>query len=591
MRRGFAPWLALIVLAALALRGLLVWELAAHPALVDPPAGTDMAGYRRMALASEAPRVYSQQPGYYAVFLPLIHALGGRTTLAVMVAQALLGAATVWLCGSVAAQLFGRRAGLAAALLLACDGVHILFTPFLLMATLKGFLLALLAWLALRYRRRRSWARLTALGLTLGSAALVRGNVWLLTPALIWALPADRRGALGHGLALLLIAQLPGLPFAIHNTRALGRLCGPAAGSELVLALANNPQAPPGGVYSSETYRWWQREAEREVDRVPVSGRVLAWAAAEPLVVAELKLRTALLLLSGREVPNNVNPGYYARSSRVLAAPWPSWWLLWPLALLGLGAGRWRGSRRRLLWWLIALYAASFLPFYALSRFRAPLLPLLAIPAGAGLIALGRALASPRRRGPRVALWLACGVASSLAYDGYQRCCEPAAARWLRPAGLTVQLPDALLRYDHGPLASERVSARRFERLAPGGQTWRKAFAADPRARVPEGAQPLLRLAVQLSADAQVSLHVAGARRRDGARQVRDPNGFTWLEVPLEPLDPAASHELTLTLISTRGACWVAVDPSRDYRRSWTVVRRQARRLGAELAAQLVWRR
>jgi hypothetical protein len=60
--------------------------------------------------------------------------------------------------------------------------------------------------------------------------------------------------------------------------------------------------------------------------------------------------------------------------------------VLAPLALLGVFVS-W--GRRRELWWLYALsaiYAASVLLFYVFARYRYPLVPLLALLAGVGLV-------------------------------------------------------------------------------------------------------------------------------------------------------------------------------------------------------------
>ncbi|HEX7879500.1 MAG TPA: tetratricopeptide repeat protein, partial [Candidatus Eisenbacteria bacterium] len=99
-------------------------------------------------------------------------------------------------------------------------------------------------------------------------------------------------------------------------------------------------------------------------------------------------------LLSGYEIPNNRDI-MAARSDSLLLSLlvgrvgpffWP-WGLLLPLAVVGVIAP---GGRRR---WIVplgaaVLYGASLIPFFVCDRFRLPVALFLAVPAGAGILAL-----------------------------------------------------------------------------------------------------------------------------------------------------------------------------------------------------------
>jgi tetratricopeptide (TPR) repeat protein len=122
-------------------------------------------------------------------------------------------------------------------------------------------------------------------------------------------------------------------------------------------------------------------------DRV-LRGRALSSMAAEPVGVLGRTAVKAGLLLGAREVPHNKEiEAEQRRSASRLLAP-----LSFPALLALAGIGLALGPRRRLApascWALF--WALSILPFFVAARYREPLLPVLAIPAGAGLVVLAR---------------------------------------------------------------------------------------------------------------------------------------------------------------------------------------------------------
>ncbi len=220
--RRFLFWLGLIALAAGLLRFGVCWELRAQPAVITPGSGTDMGTYKGIAegiLRGDWPSSFYYQPFYYAVFLPLALLVAGGSVWGPLLVQCLLGAATVWFTGLVAARLAGRRAGLMAAGLLAVAKYQILCTPFLLLEVLQGFWLALLVWLALRawdHDRARDW--LWA-GLCLAAAILTRGSALLLLPGLLGLLvwrrwPRTEKGQAVAGSHVGATLLKKGAPFA-----------------------------------------------------------------------------------------------------------------------------------------------------------------------------------------------------------------------------------------------------------------------------------------------------------------------------------------------------------------------------------------
>jgi tetratricopeptide (TPR) repeat protein len=104
----------------------------------------------------------------------------------------------------------------------------------------------------------------------------------------------------------------------------------------------------------------------------------------------------------GFEAPQNVNYYLFRMVSRVLALPLPTYWMLVPLAAVGLWAVRRRWRELAPLLLLGVGYYLSVVAFHIVGRFRLPLLPLLLV-LGAGALVRGWALWRARRFGPLAA--------------------------------------------------------------------------------------------------------------------------------------------------------------------------------------------
>jgi 4-amino-4-deoxy-L-arabinose transferase-like glycosyltransferase len=223
---------ALVLLAALVRAG---WVLAA---VRDPPRGPffDMAWYSVAAAQIAAGRGLARlegeptaewPPGYPAL-LALVYAASDRSETAGKLVNALYGALTTLFTYLLGRRLFGHRAGLWAAAIVAVYPGMVFYSAYTMSEVLFGALVmaTAFAFAALETRARppraASWL---ALGLLLGAACLVRGLAlgWLLVPPAIWALRlrpwrevARRSSLLGLGVALALA------PWTLRNAVRLG---------------------------------------------------------------------------------------------------------------------------------------------------------------------------------------------------------------------------------------------------------------------------------------------------------------------------------------------------------------------------------
>ncbi|MDY0176730.1 MAG: glycosyltransferase family 39 protein [Lentisphaeria bacterium] len=468
--RRFCWALALILLLGFLLRLAVCLQLYHSAAVQSPLPVTDMATYRRLALEIRQgnwPAFFDYQPFYYSIFLPLLYVLSpGGAPWPVIAAQLLVGSAALWLVGLGAAQLYGRRAGCLAALLLAVSQFHILYTPYLLLEVLQSFWMALIFYYVLKAYKKNRAADWLLLALFCSLSTLTRGNALLFVPGILallvyrnWPLP-KRAAALS--LLFILLFYLPQLPFSWRNYRHFGRWRGPSTAQDKVLALGNSPEAPPGGLEYPRSYQLWcsQSDEPDPAKRVSVSRQMLRRLRHEPLLFLELKFRTLLLFWDRGEIPNNISLHAALRHSPLLRFFLP-FALLGSLGLAGLFYSLYpfKGARLCLAYAILA-YCLGTVAFYMLARFRIGALPLLCIAGGGALRLLLPGIVPDAdgqlrrlRRQKRLLLLLLAVFVVNSAYANYQRYLEPAFMRRFLPYGIALDHPQELVFYDHGPLS------------------------------------------------------------------------------------------------------------------------------------------
>lgn len=268
----------------------------------------------------------------------------------------------------------------------------------------------------------RALTRAALLGAVVGLATLLRGTSVALLPVgmavAAWPSPAGAR-AVGRarraaGVAAVVLGALVVMaPAVARNSKAAGRLVGPALNGGVNLYIGNGPEA--NGFYVAVVPGSWLLDpagraflAER-FDRPSVSlaqadslwaDAALASIREHPARAAGLWLKKVRLHLQGWEIDQLTTIDGWtnaAPSLRALVAPYA---LITALGLVGL-AGAWRLPATR--WWAVSLLALLAVQsvFFVVSRYRLALVPALALLAG---LAVARLLAGER---PRVRQWRA----------------------------------------------------------------------------------------------------------------------------------------------------------------------------------------
>jgi tetratricopeptide (TPR) repeat protein len=342
----------------------------------------------------------------YPMFLGMLLSLLDGSLGAVRVAQAFLGAGTCLLTALVASCAVGRRAGIAAGLLLALQG-PLIYTEVSLLG--EGLLLFLLAGtLAVFFLVRRPLKRGTGAGLLLGLAALVRPTALVLLPVLAAGLLLEKRGerrpaarAAGLLLATCLLVVGPavwkisqvngsfvpiqgygGLNFYIGNSPAGEGLPGKRLGRGWEMLEAEALRA--GRRSAADQDRYYLRKALGEITE-------------RPLGFLGVLASKAFWLTQAEEVRDTHSYAFFQSRSWLLRLL-PGFGVLLALAVAGLVAAVRRGTPRPVLLGSLLVFAATAALLVVGSRYRLPLVPVLAVYAGLGTVSLFEAARARRTR-------------------------------------------------------------------------------------------------------------------------------------------------------------------------------------------------
>lgn len=594
MNKKFILILLGITLIALALRLGTSYDLQAanngRNAVNYPSPYTDMATYKRLAeLISQGDfndpfyinNSHKYQPFYNSVFLPLIYLTLGYSVWTVLIAQSILGAATVYLVGLSTAKVWNRQAAVIAALMAAFSQVLILYTPYLLVATLQAFWLILIFYAAISAYKSGKILHWILCALIVSCAILSRGNVWFMVPGIIamavYSLVIKKHESktlwyktlksCAAALIFLTVVILPQIPFAYRNTVLLGRFCGPSSDASTVLSLGNTPESPPGGreegwgpgpMEYPPTYAVWA--AKDSPVSVPL--RIWRWFYREPLAFVELNYRKLLLFWDYREIPNNVSLNFALKQSKFLSYGFLGTVFILIPALAGIYVLIWRSLKKRdlkmlLLIYFILSYCLSTIAFYILARFRMPVVPLLAVLGGIFINRVYRVCKYDRRNLyiPYIIVFSLCTFICFLAYDTYRSDYEAEVIKEVRPDGISVDMGNNKVMYlDNGPQTFGGWTPVPFSR----GLELKKQFKIN---KTNKGLLAELEFTLIFAATGEATLRVNNKLERFIASR---PGQLTkTFAIPL-----SSTGTVNINLVSATCNVFFIVDTQRNYGRS-----------------------
>lgn len=353
--------------------------------------------------------VFFRAPLYY-YFLALIYYLFGHNYFIPRLIQIALGAFSTWLTYRLGWRLFGEKEGVIAGVIYALCGPIIYFDADLLIPALLLPLILLTLLQLDRQRENPTTGGFLLAGLMLGLSALARPNILVFIPFvwiwILWVNQGKTKWALVFSAGVVLMIS----PVTLRNW-LVGKDFVPISSQAGVnFYIGNNPQSDgytaivpgtPGdweGGYNA-TIRIAREALGADARPSQISGywfrRALKEMSARPARWVDLTLKKARLLLSGHEIGNNEDIYFQRRFSpilrllmweKVIAFPFGT---LLPLGFLGLALS-WQWRKNSLLLFFFISYALSIIAFFVCTRYRLPLIPILAIWSSAAIVELYR---------------------------------------------------------------------------------------------------------------------------------------------------------------------------------------------------------
>ena len=343
----------------------------------------------------------------YGYLLGILFTVTGKSMFLVYLIQILIDTCTVVLTYLIGKELGYRRAGLIAAALYGITATAIFYSTTILKPTLVSFYFALWCYFSLRLIHINSrWCWL-GYGLLLGIGVALRSNLLLFALIGLFFVPLSnhlsekttKKDYLAQ--TLLVLAGLLIILFSLASRNALisnhWSFLPPNGG--VVLHQIYNEENPTGhhnvpsfvtSQLPAQILRDYHREAElrlgKELNPFEVSSywknEAILYVMESPLQTLKNILRKTLEFTSYKETANNraLNEGEFF-SSVLSNLPRP-FGILLALGLPGLVLLTIRSGKGWILLSAFGIALATFIFFFAVSRFRFPITPILAVGAG-----------------------------------------------------------------------------------------------------------------------------------------------------------------------------------------------------------------
>ena len=408
-------WGVLIVAVALIARGVYLYESSANPTFAAPI--MDSADYDDLARAllerRQAHTPLFWQPVFYPLYLAAVYLLTNSSIWAAKLIQVALGAATCLLTYRLGDRIFGRSTGILAGLFVALYGPLIFFEAELLATGWAALWAVGLTLLFIRTAETNRLLPALALGIV-GALSVITRPTFLpvFVAGCVWLVWMWRRGdrpvqRIAPKLALAAAGfTLIAVPVAGLNYGLTGHFGIMPASGGINLYIGNNPTA-------TETTTLRPGHAWDALAELPARHGVAndPWArerffyrqatyyniSSHPGAFLGGLAHKSLEFVSSREIPRSLDVYVFRAWSYTLSAlAWKvggfgfPFGILLPLAAVG-AVWHWRKLPGPI-WLALTLYPLAILLVFVAARYRMPLVPIIAILAAAGGVAIGGAL-------------------------------------------------------------------------------------------------------------------------------------------------------------------------------------------------------
>lgn len=394
---------------ALAVRLAHLYGASKHPTFLTPI--VDSGEYNRLAqtLAGGKPMgpEFFWQVFFYPYFLSKTYSLFGCSIVAAKVIQAVLGSVVCVLVYLLGKRIFDRRIGVLAGVITALCGPLIFFEGELLATGLAALWTAVLMLLLMNVGVRKGLWLYFVLGLCGGLAVITRVTFLpFCAAAALWTVYAMRRSSLEWKAILrnevLILAGflLVTGAVAFKNKQVTGRFSFLPETGPLNLYMGNNPHTSeimakrPGAAWDGLLNMPVRQGAKTRAEaREFFMDRVRDYVFTRPFHFTGRLARKLVHLASSREIPSNLDMYAMRGYSPLLGVlMWKAggfgfpFGILLPLSLLGLFLHRRRIPLHVHLY--LGFYSFAIILVFVTARYRAPMIPVLAVPAAAAIMSV-----------------------------------------------------------------------------------------------------------------------------------------------------------------------------------------------------------
>jgi Tfp pilus assembly protein PilF len=423
---------------ALFVRFVYLYSASKNPTFLAPI--VDSLEYDKLARTLAAGKGMSPaffwQAFFYPLYLSIAYFFTHGSIIQAKIIQIVLGSALCVFVYRLGEKVFDRRTGILAGVITAMYGPLVFFESELLATGWASIWAVVLIILLLKAKQQKTKRIYLLLGICGGLSIITRATFLpFFVIAAVWLAIALHRASMRwpiivqKELLLILGAFLILAPVALLCFRMTGRLSPLPASGPINLYMGNNSDREeimalrPGVDWENLIFLPRQHGAKNAQQEYPFFIRkVRSYILTQPLHFLKRLARKTVHFFSSREIPSNFDL-YAARKNSTLFSMliWKihgfgfPFGILLPLVILGL-LSHWRQIPVPIILFLI-LYPFAIILVFVTARYRAPMIPVMALPAAAGFWQIFDAVRKKRfrRTAMMVLLIAAVAVLSSIA--------------------------------------------------------------------------------------------------------------------------------------------------------------------------------
>jgi tetratricopeptide (TPR) repeat protein len=402
--------LAVIIIFTFIIGLLYVNQLSAS--IFSKPFTLDDALYDNWGLSISRGQLIGKDVFYglplYAYFLGFIYWLFGHSLYTVRIIQVLLTIFSCIMVYLIGSKTFTRKVGLLAALFFSLYGQFLFHEGQLVSVTLAIFLnLASILFIIVSLENKNKLCFIIS-GLLIGFSSLAMSGIFMIIPFISFMAFYFFKNKIEALLSIFLILFGISIPIGLstlHNYLAEKDFVLVSAHGGITFYTGNNPNAKPyfspikeiDGSDIQSFITGSRNIAERDLGRILKPSEISSYwtkkavkfILSNPLHYTGLLVHKFLFLYNGREVYDVfIDYNLMRQHTLILFVAFLNFFLILPLAILGIYISRKIEVKRFILYSYILSYSLSIILFMVNSRYRLPLIPALIIFSAYGLYRL-----------------------------------------------------------------------------------------------------------------------------------------------------------------------------------------------------------